>query len=175
VKSQGLTPWWRNLELWRVNKIQIVIGGGVLFVGFLYYLFDRPPDQTYFLLRANIPISLYRSFPIVLGDIGGWLPAFVHVFSFTLITAGLIGCRQRGIFIVCSIWFLMDGTFELGQKYHAMALRVIPDWFERIPFLENSANYFVRGTFDFLDLVGMSVGSLIAYLFLMSTMQRRDA
>jgi len=39
-----------------------------------------------------------------------------------------------------------------------------------IPFLENTENYFVRGTFDFGDMMAIVIGSLIAYFVLLITM-----
>jgi hypothetical protein len=91
-----------------------------------------------------------------------------------LITAGLIYCQKRGYLIVCLSWFLLDCAFELGQKYNAWSSRIIPDWFAGIPFLENTENYFRKGTFDILDLVAIAFGTAIAYFILLTTSKRRE-
>jgi hypothetical protein len=55
-----------------------------------------------------------------------------------------------------------------------LPLRIIPDWFEGIPFLENTRNYFQRGTFDMVDLVAIAVGTAAAYFVItLTTTDRR--
>ena len=156
-----------------VNKRQILIGIAGLLVGMSVYLVDRPPDQTYFVYNSPFNISLFNTLPIIFGHIGNSLPAFIHVFSFILITASFICFQKRGYLIICLSWFLVDCAFELGQKFNSVPSKLIPDWFGRIPFFENTENYFLSGTFDFLDLVAITIGALIAYFALLATMKRR--
>jgi glycopeptide antibiotics resistance protein len=85
----------------------------------------------------------------------------------------MIPCQKRGYLIICISWFIVDIAFELGQKYQPLTIEIIPDWFERILFLENTRNYFLRGTFDFTDLAVTAFGTVIAYLVLLATMERR--
>ena len=158
----------------KINKVQILIGVTALLLGSLVYLIDRTPDQTYFVYSAPVGISLHNIFPALFGAIGNSLPAFIHVFSFSLITAGLLSCRERGCDIVCLSWLFVDFAFELGQKYSALPLKIIPGWFNGIPFLENSADYFRCGTFDMLDLVAIALGGVVAYLILTITSNRKE-
>jgi len=157
-----------------INKVQILIGVGGLILGSLVYLIDRPPDQTYFLFFSKINISLFNTIPNLFGVIGNTLPDFLHVFSFILITAGLFSCKKRGYLIICLSWFFVDAAFELCQKFNTLPLRIIPDWFEGIPFLENTKNYFQRGTFDMLDLVAIAVGTTAAYFVILITSKMRE-
>jgi len=157
-----------------INKIQILIGVIGLLFGSLVYLIDRPPDQTYFVYSSSIDISLYSAFPNLFGLIGNSLPAFIHVFSFILITAGLIACQKRGYLIICLSWFLVDCAFELGQRFTTWSLKMIPDWFAGLPLLENTESYFLQGTFDFTDLAAIALGTLIAYFVLLTTNKRRE-
>jgi hypothetical protein len=152
-----------------INTRQIFIGIAFLILGSLVYLVDRPPGQTYFVYSSPVNISLNHLIPNLFGPIGNSLPAFVHIFSFILITAGLIGNQKRGYLIICLGWFLVDCACELGQKYSSLALNIIPDWFTGIPFLENTKNYFLYGTFDFSDLAAITIGTVIAYFVLLST------
>lgn len=98
-----------------VNIRQILIGLSVLLIGSLVYLIDRPPDQTYFVYSCPFNISLFKTFPNLFGLIGNSLPAFVHVFSFILITAGLLSYQKKGCIIICACWFIIDCAFELGK------------------------------------------------------------
>jgi hypothetical protein len=76
--------------------------------------------------------------------------------------------------IICPSWFLVDSAFELGQKFNDLALKIIPDWFTGIPFLENTENYFLKGTFDYIDLAAIALGTLIAYFALLATYKKRE-
>jgi len=143
----------------------------VLIVGSLIYLIDRPPCNTYFV--NFIGISLYNSLPNIFGSIGNYLPTFVHVFSFILITASFLPSRKRYYLVISLSWFLLDCIFEVGQKFDSFSSKIVPDWFWGIPFLENTKNYFQYGTFDYFDLLAIAVGAGFAYFALLMTMKRR--
>ena len=157
----------------QINKTQILIGVIVLLLGSLIYLIDRPPDQTYFVYTSPVKITLFNTIPKVFGFIGGSLPECIHVFSFIVITAGLLFCNRRGYLIICLSWFLLDAAFEVGQHFTTWPSRIIPDWFTGIPFLENTESYFLQGTFDFIDLAAIAFGTMIAYFVLLTTNKRR--
>jgi hypothetical protein len=156
-----------------MNKIQILIGGTALIIGSLVYIIDRPADYTYFVYTGPTSISLYKILPNLFGLIGNNLPAFVHIFSFILLTAGVLSCQKRGCLFICLSWFFLDCAFELGQNFKTVPLEIIPDWFSGIPFLENSKIYFLRGTFDVLDLVAIALGTVAAYFLLLTTNKDR--
>ncbi len=157
-----------------VNLCQILIGVAGLLIGTLVYLVDRHPDQTYFVSNSGMDISFYNILPNLFGPIGNSLPAFIHVFSFILITGGLISCHKRGYLIICLSWFLVDCAFEIGQKFNSLAVRTIPDWFAGIPFFENIENYFLHGTFDLFDLISITIGTVTAYFVLEVMMEREE-
>jgi hypothetical protein len=159
----------------RANKLQILIGVGALLIGSLVYLVDRAPEQTYFVYSTGVNISLHNILPDLLGPLSNFLPSFIHVFAFALITAGVVSCGKRGWLIICFSWFLMDAAFEFGQKFSAWTLKLIPGSFEGIPILEITKGFFLRGTFDVYDLVAMAIGAAAAYVVLSVTMRRRYA
>ena len=155
-----------------INIRQILIGLTVLLLGTLVYLIDRSPDQTYFVYKSFVNISLHNTLPNLFGIIGNSLPSFVHVFCFILLTAGFLQCQKRGCIIICASWFLIDFIFELGQKFKTFSSSIVPDWFSGIPFLENSKNYFLLGTFDYSDLTAIAIGTILAYFVLSITNKR---
>ena len=157
----------------KINGVQIFIGLAGLILGSLVYLIDRPPNQTYFVSISKINISLFNAFPNLFGVLGNSLPDFLHVFSFILITAGLFSFTRRGYVIICLSWFFVDSAFELCQKFNKLPLKIIPDWFEGIPFLENTKNYFQKGTFDMVDLVAIVVGTAVAYFVMILTTRKK--
>jgi hypothetical protein len=53
-----------------------------------------------------------------------------------------------------------------------LVLKIIPDWFSGVPFLENTRNYFFQGTFDVLDLAAVLIGSITGYYVLIVTMKK---
>lgn len=159
----------------KINIRQILIGLSVLLLGTLIYLTDRAPDQTYFVYKSPVNISLHNTLPTLFGFIGNSLPSFVHVFAFILITAGLLRCQKRGCIIICTFWLLTDAMFEFGQKFKVLSSTLVPEWFSGIPFLENSKNYFLSGTFDFTDLAAIALGTIFAYFVLTATAKRRES
>jgi hypothetical protein len=139
----------------------------------MVYLIDRPPGATYFVSSLTPHFSLHNILPNLFGSIGKILPGFVHVFSFALITAGLLGCQKKGCLIVCLVWFGINSTFELGQNFDTLCLSIVPDIFAGIPLLENIGNFFQQGTFDFFDLVAMAAGGTVACAALFATRKGR--
>ena len=155
--------------------MQIMIGVLALSIGSFVYLVDRAPHQTYFVYSLGLNISLHNVLPNLFSPLGDVLPAFIHVFAFALITAGLLSSGKKGYLIICLSWFLIDTVFEFGQKYSDWPLKLILDFFESIPILENAKSFFLRGTFDVYDLVAMALGVVAAYMVLSVTMRRRYA
>jgi hypothetical protein len=49
----------------------------------------------------------------------------------------------------------------------------VPDWFVGMPFIENTKNFFLYGTFDVLDIAGIAIGTLVVYFALIVTNMRK--
>ena len=147
------------------DRYPISIGLVALILGALIYLVDRPPYHTYFVFNL-LKISFHDTLPSLFGTMGHVLPSFIHVFSFSLMTGGLVCSRRRDYLVICSGWFLIDSVFELGQRFGEFSAGILPSWLEGIPVLERSKNYFLQGTFDPIDLVGAALGAATAYLIL---------
>jgi hypothetical protein len=145
-----------------LNWRQIGIGLIGLLIGSLVYIVDRPPDQTYFVYRLPFDISLHERLPAIFGPIGSVLPDFLHVFAFSLLTAGILGAAKKGQILICLGWFGIDTLFEIGQLFPSLG-DYVPEWFAQVPFLENTADYFRYGTFDTRDLVAIGLGTICAY------------
>jgi hypothetical protein len=156
------------------NRLQILIGMAGLLSGLLVYLVDRSPDQTYFLYSVPINISLNKTLPTLFGSLGNNLPSFIHTFSFILLTVGLMAFQKNGIIIISLSWFFVDCVFEIGQKMKTLCSMIIPDWFAKIPFLENTENYFLQGTFDYSDLAAIAMGAVVAWIVSINTMHKGD-
>jgi len=140
-----------------------VVAVGALSVGVLVYVFDRQPEYVYFLPGW---LSLHTQAGSVFGSIGDYLPTFIHVYVFILLTVIVAVPAISKLIPVCLAWFTIDTLFELAQINpiaHWIANH-IPTWFDGIPFLENTANYFLMGTFHVYDLVSIMLGTLVAYL-----------
>jgi len=152
-----------------INIRQILIGLSVLFFGILVYIVDRPFDQTYFLYKSFLNLSLHNSLPNLFGNYGNYLPSFIHVYSFIIITASFFPPQKKGYLLISVCWFGVDIFFELGQKFKSLFSAMVPDWFSFVPFLEVSKNYFLAGTFDFNDLAAISFGALLGYFTLLIT------
>jgi hypothetical protein len=155
----------------RGRWFQVSLALIALGLGTLVYMLDRPPGTT----ALPESITLFQPTVKFFGALGQSLPAFAHVFAFSLLTIALVG-GGRGVTIgACTSWFLVDTAFELGQ-YPAIATRLahfVPTWFETIPILNRTNHFFRYGTFDPLDLLSIALGALAAYVVAQRTQVRR--
>ena len=153
-----------------VNKRQIILGLAALLIGILVYLTDRPPEQTWFVSVAPAALSLYGLCPPLFGPLAQSLPDFLHIVAFSLLTAGILSSSKKGAYLgICLFWLLLEVSFELGQHYQALAVKLVPDWFEGVFLLDNTRNYFAHGTYSHLDLMAFVTGALMAYIILIYT------
>jgi hypothetical protein len=136
---------------------------GALSVGVLFYALDRQHEHVYFLPKwipsNNSPAGF-------IGSIGDYLPTFIHVYAFILLTVIVAAPPVTKLIPVCVAWFTLDGALEVAQMQPIAQwlARHTPDWFSGIPFFENTARYFLFGTFDVRDLLSIAAGTLGAYM-----------
>ena len=163
----------RETKEGEVNVLQVLTGLSVLILGVLFYYLFRSADQTYFLKffsdSPNLKDFLSPGYILI----GNSLPTFIHVVAFTVMTAGIIARQKRGYVSVCLFWFAVDCLFEVGQGLDTKIVEIIPDWFSHIVFLENIKSYFLQGSFDYLDIFSIALGSFVSYVFLITTIQKR--
>ena len=152
-----------------LNKIQLLIGLLALCLGTIVYLTLRSPDQIYFAKYFGFHKIVTEIHSQALITLGYSLPAFLHVFSFILITASFFSYSKKIYVAICTGWFLVECCFELGQKYKIQAARMLFDFFDKIPFLETTRNFFLLGTFDIWDIIGFALGAIIAFWTLIAT------
>jgi hypothetical protein len=144
------------------SLVLALIATATLAVGVLVYMFDRPAASVSFLPKA---LSFAGGHQPYFGALGGQLPDFVHVYAFILLTVAVSPWRAR-VIPICAFWWAVDSLFKIGQ-HPALApqlARAMPAWFQHVPILENSARYFLRGTFDPLDLAAIALGTIAAFL-----------
>ena len=149
----------------------LVVALGALCVGVLVYVLDRQAEFVYFLPGW---LSLHNQAVSVFGGIGDYLPTFIHVYAFILLTVVVAIPAISKLIPVCLAWFTLDTLFEIAQL-NPIAQWIgshTPGWFNGIPFLENTADYFLMGTFDTLDLLSIAIGTLAAYLTVALTTRR---
>ena len=150
---------------------QVWLGVAVLGFGVLVYVVDRPPGLT----ALPESITLFQPTVKSFGAMGQSLPAFAHVFAFSLLTMALLGGGRRAAIVVCSGWFFVNAAFELGQ-HSTIATKLAhltPSWFEAIPILHRTDAFFLYGTFDPLDLLSIALGAFAAYVVMHRTQLRR--
>lgn len=125
-----------------------------------------------------VPIQLSQILPAIeSGAALGSLPAFLHVFAFTLltITAARPGSVVACVAIGCG-WFLVNVLFEAGQHPDIAPVidSVLPASFVAAPLLENVGPYFSHGTFDPLDILAAALGTAAAIGFIFLVRQRES-
>ena len=144
---------------------------GALCLGVLVYVLDRQAEFVYFLPAWSSFDSMPGGF---FGSIGNYLPTFIHVYALILLTVVIAVPSITKLIPVCLAWFAVDSLFEVAQL-NPIAQWIgshIPIWFSGIPFLDNTADYFLSGTFDMLDLLSIATGALAAYLTIIISTRR---
>jgi DNA-binding beta-propeller fold protein YncE len=145
------------------SVLYVAIAAVALSVGLLVYLLDRQPEHVYFLsfglTAAHAPHALF-------GVAGNYLPAFLHVYAFMLLTVAVAGSSNARLIRIGAAWLVIASLFEFGQhpgvSPHIAAS--LPAWFAHLPVLDNTAAYFLRGTFDPLDFLSIAAGTVVASL-----------
>ena len=147
----------------QIEAIPFAAALGAAAVGLFVYLLDRSPDSVYFIPEW---ISITNNLYPVFGQMGYHLPTFIHVYVFTLLTFVVTSPSAVRVYPICIGWFAVDSLFELAQltPVAQWIAEYVPVWFTGIPFLENTATYFLAGTFDYLDLISIAMGTVAAYL-----------
>ena len=141
-----------------------------LSLGILFYALVRQPEHVYFLPDW---LPAHASSHSLLSALGDHLPTFIHVYAFILLTMVVAAPPVSRIIPICLAWFILDCLLECAQlkTIGTWIAAHTPDWFASIPFLENTANYFLFGTFDALDLLSIAEGALAAYITILLIMQ----
>jgi hypothetical protein len=152
-------------------KIQTAAAVTALLIGVFVYLLDRQAESVYFMSSW---MALGDSMSPFFGTIGDQLPTFVHVYAFILLTMVVASPSRGYVLYICLFWLVLESLFELAQITviaHWITSH-IPEWFSGIPLLENTAAYFLGGTFDVVDLCSIAAGTLAAYLTIVISTQR---
>lgn len=150
------------------SVLYVLIAAVALSAGALVYLLDRQPEHTYFLFHgltiAGAPHALF-------GAAGNHLPAFLHVFAFILLTAAVAGSANACAIRIGAAWFVIASLFEFGQHpaVSPLVAASLPAWFAPVPVLDNTAAYFLGGTFDPLDFLAIAMGTVAAGLIVALT------
>jgi hypothetical protein len=132
----------------------------LLATGILVYALDRG-GAVYFLSSWTASLTASDTF----GPLGDHLPTFLHTLVFILITAAILRPWPRLLPAICATWFVVECLFELGQlaPIDARLASALPAWFDGVPVLEITTDFFIRGTYDPLDILSIGLAAVIAY------------
>ena len=147
------------------NSWQFIIGVGALLAASMEYVLSRPVDSTCLGAAAKAATGDLPFKMGVFGIFGGILPEFIHPFSFALITMALFPETSRRIRVmICLFWLVVDLLFEVGQYFGQQISQFLPRFLAHTKFSELLANYFLRGTYDHLDVVAICLGTASAFI-----------
>jgi hypothetical protein len=142
----------------------------LLVVGTFVYAVDRG-GAAYFLFGWTTSHGTAGFF----GPIGNHLPTFVHSLAMILVTAAVLRPWPRLLPAIALGWFIVECSFELGQltPLDTHIATALPAWLGQVPVLEASADYFVNGTCDPLDVLSIGLGAAAAY-WIVRTIERGE-
>lgn len=132
-----------------------------LALGVLVYVFDRSVPALF--LPAWLHAPAQGSLP---GFLGGSLPVLVHTLAMILVTAAILWPWPRSLPFNCLAWLAIECAFELGQAtpVDGRIAAALPEWFASVPVADTVGDYFLSGTFDYMDVGAIGIGAFIAYL-----------
>ena len=153
------------------NPRQVFIGSLFLSLGLAVYLFSRPAWQFLllpdFLFVQWLPIN-------AMGQFGDSLPSFLHVFGFSVLSAGIIAMNKKAYLLICSLWALINISFEILQSDFFLQLNQLT--FFTATFGDSALfwlqNYSSNAVFDYYDILAILLGAISAYWVLKQTQQR---
>ena len=138
-------------------------GFGWFLAGLIVYLVARPGTTSTFFPEA---IRMAPSMPHWLHSLLGPAPTFVHVLSFSLMSAALVGRTYMRQLLLCGGWGIIEILFELAQ-YPSVRDRLLRvNLLSSTPFI---SSFLARGTFDCADILAAIFGAALAGLFIHST------
>ena len=152
------------------ETILLFVAALLLVVGVIVYAVDRG-GAAYFLIGWTASHGKAELF----GPIGNHFPTFVHPLALVLMTAAVLRPWPNLLPGIAIGWFTVECLFELGQlsPLDAHVVAVLPAWFDDVPVLEASADYFLNGTWDPLDVLSIGLGAAAAY-WIVRTIERGD-
>ena len=142
-------------------------------MGCLVYVIDRGSESAWFVrswMTAGLDVTRFTGF------LQGQAPDFLHVFAFTLVSSSLMGRSRRERFAICAGWWFLECALELGQ-HPALSPHLVSilDGQSTNGWSNHLCEFFRQGTFDWLDLVAFSLGSLSAYFTLTVISERNSS
>ncbi len=153
--------------------LELLIGSCAFVMGCLVYVIDRGLESAWFVrswMTAGLGATRFT------GCLQGQAPDFLHVFAFTLVSSSLTGSSRRERFAICAGWWFLECVLELGQHPALSPYLVSVFGGQSSNGLSNHVCAFLRqGTFDWLDLVAFSLGSLSAYFTLTAISERNSS
>ena len=150
------------------NPRQVLLGLITITLGVLIYVTIRPSWQAVCLTEI---ISLNARKLQVFTEIGNNLPSFLHVFGFSLLTAGIIVQKKWNYIIICCLWLFINLLFELLQRDTIfLQLNYVSVNHDKLdPILHWLKNYSLQAVFDPKDIFALIIGAVVAYIVLTKT------
>jgi hypothetical protein len=152
----------------REEATLLLLAALLLVVGVIVYAVDRG-GAAYFLIGWAPSQGKAELF----GPLGNHLPTFVHSLAMILVTAAVLRPWSNLLPAIVIGWVAVECLFEIGQisPFDAHVAAVLPAWFDDVPVLEASADYFLNGTCDPLDFLSIGLGAAAAY-WIVRTIER---
>ena len=155
---------------YREEATLLLLAALLLVIGVVVYAVDRG-GAAYFLIGWTTSHGKVGFF----GPLGDHLPTFVHSLAMILIIAAVLRPWAQLLPAIVIGWFAVECLFEIAQisPLDAHVAALLPAWLDELPVLEASADYFLDGTYDPLDILSIGLGAAVAY-WIVRTIERGD-
>ena len=152
-----------DIMRYKYKIYKIIIGLIALTFGGLIYIVERP-GSIYFLKLLNF--SYYCESSNIFSFLGNFFCNVTYTYSLIFFMSSIFEDNKTNFLIISIFWFVFNAVFEIGQYYKYKAIKLAPNFFKDVLFLENFKNYCINGTFDFFDLGANFIGAFLAFFSL---------
>jgi hypothetical protein len=150
-------------NIFAINYKRLFIGVGALALGTMIYLTERPHDSVAFIRFIPFDPSSLQKLGGPFGPVAGFVPDLLHIFAFILLTGAMTPQTRFWDRVICAGWLVVETAFEVGQGFGAKIAAMLPRGAGDHFLWRHTAAYFIEGTFDPMDLVGILIGMIAAY------------
>jgi len=141
-----------------IGSIKVLgLAAALILSGTGFYWLFRDPQSAIFL--SFLPSSPGYENALAITPWINWLPTFLHVIAFSLLTTLILGYPYSGF--SCLLWAIINIVFEVGQGLPLHFIQLLPEGI----YIQH---FFSLGVFDPADIVAAILGALTAWLIIQS-------
>ncbi len=134
----------------------------LIILGAFIYVYDRSSGNIFLLIKY---FSANNEGKSMLGDLGFYLPTFLHIIGFSMITKSFFYASKKSNYVIPLFWGSLNILIEFGQLYNSeSSLKYLSNDHHSYTIKKVMYNYFATGVFDWFDILFAVIGIIFSFL-----------